>query len=113
MKCPTCEGTGKVRDLMHEVTDPCDLCEGTGQAIPSKVFDHFTGNQLVLEFPTELAAKIFKSWLCDGGGEQSFLDGQDIMLEQGDMDREDAVLDIDYFTGDETIRFLNRMPEQD
>jgi len=105
MKCPVCEGTGKVRDLMHEVTDTCDLCNGSGEVEPSKVFDNFTGRHLLLEFPTEYAAKCFKSWLSDGGGEQSYLNGQDISLEQGDIEPEDHVKEIDYFTGDNTVVF--------
>jgi len=69
MKCPTCKGAGTIRDLIHEVTDPCDLCEGTGNADPGKIFDHIGDNTtLVFKFPTKRAALAFKTYLCDGGG---------------------------------------------
>jgi hypothetical protein len=46
-----------------------------------------TGSTLTFEFPDEEAANDFKTWLCDGGGEQQFW---------GDQER---FVHFDYFQG--------------
>lgn len=104
MECPTCKGTGKIRDLMHEVTDPCALCEGKGHVDDSKIFDHIGDDAtLVFKFPTKKAALAFKSYLCHGGGEERFLEGQDYLVDEGDLKPEDRVKEFVYHTGDNTI----------
>ncbi len=58
----------------HDWQAPLD---GTGASVCTKckrrapeTFE--TGATLTFKFPDEEAANDFKSWLCDGGGEQSF-----------------------------------------
>lgn len=106
MTCPTCGGSGRVRDLMFEEWDPCDLCKTTGQVEPSHAFNHVGDSRtLVLHFPTKDALLDFKTWLSDGGGEQAFLDPQQMLIEQGDMTPADRIDRVRYHTGDNTVIF--------
>ena len=104
MKCPACAGTGKVRDIMWEETDPCSACKGTGIRSCGEVFNDIGDTKdLVLKFRTREAALLFKSWLCDGGGSSSLYNLMEAVGD--DITPEEQIEDIVYHTGDNTILF--------
>lgn len=95
MNCPHCDATGK---------DDCELCEGTGQAVCGAVFNAIGDEPtLVFKFRTMEQALGFKSYMSDAGGESGFIEPQDMLVEQGDIEEKDKVEEFWYHTGDNTI----------
>ena len=51
---------------------------------------------LVFKFPTESAALGFQAYMSDGGGEQPWLEVQNMLVEQGDLTEADKVVEFVY-----------------
>jgi len=59
--------------------------------------------EAVFRFPTATAAAGFVAYMSDGGGEQPFLETQDMLLEQGDITEADVVRQFDYSRDDVVV----------
>ena len=82
----------------------CPTCEGKGEVVCGKAFNAIGDtNTLVFKFPTQNAALGFKAYMSDGGGEYGWLEPQQMLLEQGDLEPEDVIEEFIYHTGDNTI----------